>query len=99
MSRLTARARYARLCAETANERSNDSAIRQILRLRFKPAVKDGLAVQAEGILTFDLNTRASGPANALTDAEVRNWQQTLWRRWLHQARFRQHGLQDVAFG
>jgi hypothetical protein len=57
---------------KTANERSNDSAIRQILRLRFKPAVKDGLAVQAEGILTFDLNTRASGPANALTDVEVR---------------------------
>jgi hypothetical protein len=56
----------------TVNERSNDSAVRQILRMTFKPAVKDGLAVQAEGILTFDLNTRALGPADALTDAEAR---------------------------
>ena len=57
---------------KTVNERSNDSAIRQILRMRFKPAEKGGLAVQAEGILTFDLNTRAFGPADALTDAEAR---------------------------
>jgi hypothetical protein len=57
---------------KTANELANDSAIRQMLRLRFKPEVKDGQAVQAEGILTFDMNTRALGPANALSDAEVR---------------------------
>jgi hypothetical protein len=57
---------------KTANERSSDSAIRQILRLRFKPAVKDGITVQAEGILNFNINTRALGPANVLTDAEVR---------------------------
>ena len=28
--------------------------------------------VQAEGVLTFDLNTRAYGPDHVLTDAEVR---------------------------
>jgi hypothetical protein len=57
---------------KTDNERSNDSAIRQILRWKFKAAVRDGHPVQAEGILTFDLNTRAWGPADTLSDAEAR---------------------------
>ena len=55
-----------------ANEHVSDSAIRQIMRWTFNPCVKDGLPVQTEGILTFDLNTRAWGPANVLTNAEVR---------------------------
>jgi hypothetical protein len=57
---------------ETCNERTNDSAIRQIKAWKFKPAIKDGFAVQAEGILTFDVNTRAWGPANTLSDVEMR---------------------------
>jgi len=57
---------------QTANERSNDSAIRQIMRWKFKPPTRDGLAVQAEGLLTFQLNTRAFGPKDLLSDAEVR---------------------------
>ena len=57
---------------KTDNERSNDSAIRQIERWKFLPAIKDGVPVQAEGILNFDLNTRAAGPKDVLSDAEVR---------------------------
>jgi hypothetical protein len=56
----------------TCNERTNDSAIRQIKSWKFSPAMKDGFPVQAEGILTFDVNTRAWGPAKPLTDAEMR---------------------------
>ncbi len=56
----------------TCNERTNDSAIRQIKSWKFKQAIKDGFPVQAEGILTFDVNTRAWGPANPLSDAEMR---------------------------
>ncbi|HEV2464636.1 MAG TPA: energy transducer TonB [Acidobacteriaceae bacterium] len=56
----------------TANERTNDSAIRQLMRWKFKPAMKDGQAVQAEGMLTFSLNTRAFGPVEPLTDEEMR---------------------------
>jgi hypothetical protein len=54
------------------NERANDSARRQLQKWRFTPASKDGVPVQAEGILTFDLNTRAFGPANPLTNDEAR---------------------------
>ena len=57
---------------ETANERSNDSAIRQIMKWKFKQPIKDGVPVQAEGVMTFDLNTRAWGPKDILSDAEVR---------------------------
>ena len=57
---------------QTANERSNDSAIRQIMRWRFNPARMDGTPVQSEGILTFILNTRAWGPKDTLDDASVR---------------------------
>ncbi len=60
------------LPVETCNERTNDSAIRQIRTWKFKQAMRDGFAVQAEGILTFDVNTRAWGPANTLSDAEMR---------------------------
>jgi hypothetical protein len=60
------------LPVETCNERTNDSAIRQIKSWKFKPAMRDGFPVQAEGILTFDVNTRASGPKNLLTDTEMR---------------------------
>jgi len=56
----------------TANERANDSAIRQIERWKFKPGMQDGVPVQVEGILTFDLNTREYGPKEVLTDAEMR---------------------------
>jgi len=57
---------------KTANERSNDSAIRQIMRWKFKPAMREGLPVQAEGTLNFDIDTRAAGPKDVLSDAEVR---------------------------
>ena len=57
---------------ESANERSNDSAIRQIMRWKFKPATRDGFPVQAEGTLNFDVNTRAAGPKDVLSDAEAR---------------------------
>ena len=53
-------------------ERADDSARRQIMRWKFKPAMKDGVAVQAEAILNFHFDTRAYGPAKPLTDAEVR---------------------------
>jgi len=56
----------------TANERSNDSAQRQILRWKFKPVMKDGASVQAESTLTFTLDTRAWGPVSLLSDAEAR---------------------------
>jgi hypothetical protein len=56
----------------TANERSNDSAIRQIMRWKFKPLIEDGVPVQAEGTLTFDLNTREYGPKDVLSDTEMR---------------------------
>jgi hypothetical protein len=57
---------------KTANERSNDSAIHMISRWKFKPASRDGVPVQAEGVLTFTLNTRAYGPAEPLSGAEAR---------------------------
>ncbi len=56
----------------TDNERTNDPAIRQIMRWKFKPPVVDGIPAQVEGILTFDLNTREYGPKQMLTDAEMR---------------------------
>ncbi len=56
----------------TDNERANDSAIRQIMRWKFKPPVVDGIPAQVEGILTFDLNTREFGPKEPLNDAEGR---------------------------
>jgi len=56
----------------SANERANDSARRQILKWKFKPVMQDGVAIQAESILTFTLNTRAWGPAAPLNDAEAR---------------------------
>jgi len=56
----------------TVNERTNESAIHQISRWKFKPFLNDGLPTQAEGVLTFTLDTRAWGPKEPLTDAEVR---------------------------
>jgi hypothetical protein len=56
----------------TDNERSNDSAIRQIKQWKFKPPVVDGIPAQVEGVLTFDLNTREYGPKEVLTDTEMR---------------------------
>jgi hypothetical protein len=56
----------------SANERANESALRQIEKWTFKPMIKDGVPVQAEGSLTFTTDTRAWGPANPLSDAEVR---------------------------
>jgi hypothetical protein len=60
------------LPAYTDNERSNDSARRQIMRWRFKPPTTDGLPTQVESVLTFALNTRAWGPASPLSNEEVR---------------------------
>ncbi|MGB9121936.1 MAG: hypothetical protein WCE73_15035 [Candidatus Angelobacter sp.] len=57
---------------KTANERTNESACRQLMRWKFKPITKDGMPAQAESLLTFILNTRAFGPAAPLSDAEVR---------------------------
>lgn len=53
-------------------ERADDSARRQIMKWTFKPVMQDGVAVQAEAILSFHFDTRAYGPRNPLTDAEVR---------------------------
>jgi hypothetical protein len=55
-----------------AIERADGSARRQIMKWKFKPALKDGIPVQAGGVLHFDFNTRRYGPSNPLTDAEVR---------------------------
>ena len=55
-----------------AVERADDSARRQIVKWKFKPLVKDGVAVQAEAVLSFHYDTRAYGPPTPLTDAEVR---------------------------
>lgn len=54
------------------NERANDSARRQIMNWGFKPVLKDGVPVQVESILTFDLNTREFGPSQPLSNEEVR---------------------------
>lgn len=56
----------------TANERTNDSAIRQMMRWKFRPPTKDGKRVQAEGLITLALNTRAFGPAKPLTNRKMR---------------------------
>ena len=55
-----------------AIERGDDTARRQIMKWMFKPMVRGGVPVQAEAMLKFDFNTRAYGPANPLTDEEVR---------------------------
>jgi Gram-negative bacterial TonB protein C-terminal len=56
----------------TVNERANDSAIDQIMKWKYKPITKGGFPAQAEGVLSFTLDTRAWGPASPLTDAEAR---------------------------
>ena len=53
-------------------ERADDSARRQIMRWKFKPVMKDGVAVQAECILNFSFNTRAYGPSRMLSDEQAR---------------------------
>jgi hypothetical protein len=53
-------------------ERADDSARRQIRRWRFKPLMKDGVAVQAEATWNFIFDTRQYGPADPLSDKEVR---------------------------
>jgi hypothetical protein len=55
-----------------AAERADDVARRQIMKWKFNPALEDGVAIQAEGVLNFDFNTRAYGPAVPLTDEEAR---------------------------
>ncbi|HEY9125694.1 MAG TPA: hypothetical protein VIM62_01125 [Acidobacteriaceae bacterium] len=57
---------------KTANERSNDSAIRQIMRWKFKPAIENGIPEQVEGVMNFSLNTRKYGPSSTLEDAQLR---------------------------
>lgn len=56
----------------TDNERTNDSARRQIMTWKFIPPTENGLPAQAESVLTFALDTRAWGPTAPLSDAEVR---------------------------
>jgi len=56
----------------TVNERTNDSAMNQLMGWRFRPFVVDGGPMQAGGILRFTLNTREFGPQTPLTDAEAR---------------------------
>lgn len=56
----------------TVNERTNDPAISQLMRWKFKPFAQDGSPVQAEGILTFAVDTRAWGPAEPLNNEEAR---------------------------
>jgi Gram-negative bacterial TonB protein C-terminal len=53
-------------------ERADDTARRQIMKWKFKPAIKDGAPVQAEAVLNFHFDTRAYGPAKPLADAETR---------------------------
>jgi Gram-negative bacterial TonB protein C-terminal len=55
-----------------AVERADDSARRQIMKWKFKPVLRDGVPVQAEGVLNLHFDTRAYGPPAPLTDAEVR---------------------------
>lgn len=55
------------------NERANDSARRQIMRWKLQPPTQDGHPVQAGGVLTFTMDTRAFGPAEPLTDEQARN--------------------------
>jgi hypothetical protein len=54
------------------NERTDDSARTQISKWKFKPVMRDGVAVQVEAVLNFELNTRKYGPAEPLSDAEAR---------------------------
>jgi hypothetical protein len=56
----------------TVNERANDSAINQIIKWKFRPITKNGFPAQAEGVLSFTLDSRAWGPPSPLTDAEAR---------------------------
>lgn len=56
----------------TVNERTNDSAISQIVKWKFKPFYIDGMLAQAEGVLNFTVDTRAFGPTDPLTDTEAR---------------------------
>lgn len=60
------------LPVSVAVERADDSARRQIMKWKFKPTIKDGLAVQTEAVLNLHFDTRAFGPASPLTDEEVR---------------------------
>ena len=55
-----------------AVERADHSARRQIMKWKFKPVLRDGVPVQAEGVLNPHFDTRAYGPPAPLTDAEVR---------------------------
>jgi len=56
----------------TANERTNDSAVRQIMKWKFKPVVRNGSPAEAKSVLSFNLDTRAFGPSSPLSDAEAR---------------------------
>lgn len=62
---------------QSANERTNDSAIRQLMQWKFQPAMEHGQPVQAEGLLTFSLNTREFGPPDPLTNEQMRKMAST----------------------
>lgn len=57
---------------KTANERTNDSARRQIGQWKMRPILRDGIPVQAEGTIRLRLNTRIFGPADPLSNEEAR---------------------------
>ncbi len=56
----------------TVNERTNDSAMSQLMGWHFTPLAVDGKPMQTSGILRFTLNTREFGPQTPLTDADAR---------------------------
>jgi len=59
-------------------ERADGSARRQIMKWKFRPTLQDNSAVQAEGVLSFDFNTRAYGPPEPLPDPEARKLASTI---------------------
>jgi hypothetical protein len=61
-----------------AAERADGSARRQIMKWKFKPALRDGVPVQGEGILNLDFNTRAYGPSEPISDAQARKLATTI---------------------
>ncbi|HEX4165765.1 MAG TPA: hypothetical protein VHZ55_09850 [Bryobacteraceae bacterium] len=56
----------------TVNERTNDSAMNQLMRWHFKPFAVDDKPMQTSGVLRFMLNTREFGPKTPITNADAR---------------------------
>jgi len=56
----------------TVNERTNEPAVNQIKRWKFKPVTQGGFPAQGEGVLSFTVDTRAFGPKDPLPDEQAR---------------------------